>query len=84
MRAALSFNASTTTPPPPQIHCAHYMGRELREGLGSLINEHDDTGYKSHWYSIAHTMATKRRKKRTTEDEGKTSVWVQYGGQDVA
>lgn len=57
------------------------MGRELREGLGSLINEHDDTGYKSHWYSIEHTMATKKKKNtEATEDEDKKSISVvQYG-----
>ena len=92
MQAPLSFNNPHRRPAPPQLHCTHYMGRELGDSVGSLINEHDDTGYKSHWYSTEHTMATQKRKKKKhggTEDEDVTSMWasmrcnVQYGGQGV-
>lgn len=47
-------------PHPLQIQCAHYLDHELREGSGSLINEQNDTGYKSQWSSIKHTTVTRR------------------------
>ena len=68
VQAALSFHNPHPRPAPAQLHCTHYMGRELGEGVGSLINERDDTGYKSHT-GVQQSIPWQPKKKKKQEDQ---------------